>query len=120
MAGKSPLFPSSRVPERSNAPLGMGLRAKRRRRGLWLILTGIAKTPGLLGFVDAAARIMDISVRQVDGGDEQLTRESERCRTRPRHQRRRGLVEPAARQRLDALAAELARNSASHRFSAKP
>ena len=81
--------------------------------GCRLILTGMAETPGLWGFVARHARIMDVQFGKSMAAIEQLIRESEGAAHVPGTSVE-DLLEPAARQRLDALAAELARNSASH------
>jgi class 3 adenylate cyclase len=81
--------------------------------GCRLVMTGMAETPGLLGFVARHAGIMDVEFGKSMAAIERLVRESDGSAHVPGSSVE-DLVEPAARQRLDALAAELARDPASH------
>jgi len=81
--------------------------------GCRLLLTGMAETPGLLGFVARHAGIMDVEFGKSMAAIERLVRESDGPAHVPGASAE-DLVEPAARHRLDALAAELASDPASH------
>ncbi len=81
--------------------------------GCRLVITAMAETPGLLGFVARHAGIMDGEFGKVTAAIERLVRESDDPAHVPGSSVE-DLVEPAARHRLDALAAELARDPASH------
>ena len=81
--------------------------------GCRLVITGMVETPGLLGFVARHAGIMDGEFGKVTAAIERLVRESDGPAHVPGSSVE-DLVEPAARHRLDALAAELARDPASH------
>jgi hypothetical protein len=81
--------------------------------GCRLVMTGMAETPGLLGFVARHAGIMDGEFGKSMAAIERLVRESDGAAHVPGSGVE-DLVEPAARHRLDALAAELARDPASH------
>ena len=81
--------------------------------GCRVILTGMAETPGLLGFVARHAGIMDVAFGKSMVAIERLIRESDSPAHVPGTSVE-NLVEPAARDRLDTLAAELASDPASH------
>jgi class 3 adenylate cyclase len=81
--------------------------------GCRLVVTGMAETAGLLGFVARHAGIMDFEFGKPMAAIDRLVRES----GGPAHvpgSSVKDLVEPAARHRLDALAVELARDPDSH------
>ena len=81
--------------------------------GCRLVMTGMAETPGALGFVTRHAGILDVVFGKFMAAIERLVRESDDPAHVPGSSVE-DLVEPAARHRLDALAAELARDPASH------
>ena len=81
--------------------------------GSRLLVTGMAEASGLLGFVGKRAGIFDTEFGKAMAAIERLIRESDGPALIPGWSAE-DLVEPAARQRLDALAAELARDPASH------
>ena len=81
--------------------------------GCRLLVTGMAEASGLLGFVGKRAGIFDTEFGKAMAAIERLIRESDGPALIPGWSAE-DLVEPAARQRLDALAAELARDPASH------
>ena len=81
--------------------------------GCRLLVTGMAEASGLLGFVGKRAGIFDTEFGKAMAAIERLIRESNGPALIPGWSAE-DLVEPAARQRLDALAAELARDPASH------
>ena len=81
--------------------------------GCRLILTGMAEPAGLLGYVGKRAGIFDAEFGKAWAGIERIIRESDGSALVPGWSTD-DLVEPAARQRLDALGAELARDPASH------
>jgi class 3 adenylate cyclase len=81
--------------------------------GCRLILTGMAEPAGLLGFVGKHAGIFDTEFGKAAAGIERTIRESDGSALVPGWSVE-DLTEAAARQRLDALGAELARDPASH------
>jgi class 3 adenylate cyclase len=81
--------------------------------GCRLMLTGMAEPAGLLGFVGKHAGIFDAEFGKAWAGIERLIRESDGSALVPGWSAE-DLTEPAARQRLDMLGAELARDPASH------
>ncbi len=81
--------------------------------GCRLVVTGMAEPAGLLGFVGKHAGVFDAEFSKSMPVIERLIRESEGPALVPGWSAR-DLVEPPARQRLDALAAELVRDPASH------
>jgi class 3 adenylate cyclase len=81
--------------------------------GCRLILTGMAEPAGLLGFVGKHAGIFDAEFGKAAAGIERVIRESDGSALVPGWSVE-DLVDPAARQRLDALGAELAGDAASH------
>ena len=81
--------------------------------GCRLLVTGMAETSGLLGFVAKRAGIFDTEFGKAMAAIERLIRESDGPALIPGWSAE-DLVEPSARQRLDALAAELAPDPASH------
>jgi class 3 adenylate cyclase len=81
--------------------------------GCRLILTGMAEPAGLLGFVGKHAGIFDAEFGKAWAGIERTIRESDGSALVPGWSAE-DLTEPAARQRLDTLGAELARDPASH------
>ena len=81
--------------------------------GCRLILTGTAEPAGLLGFVGKYAGIFDTEFGKAAAGIERIIRESDGAALVPGWSAE-DLTEPAGRQRLDALGAELARDPASH------
>jgi hypothetical protein len=81
--------------------------------GCRLILTGMAEPAGLSGFVGKHAGIFDAEFGKAAAGIERLIRESDGSALLPGWSAE-DLTEPAARQRLDALGAELAGDAASH------
>ena len=81
--------------------------------GCRLIFTGMAEPAGLLGFVGKHAGVFDAEFGKAAAGIERIIRESDGSALVPGWSVE-DLVEPAARQRLDALGAELARDPASH------
>ena len=81
--------------------------------GCRLIVTGMAEPAGLLGFVSKRAGVFDAEFGKAAAGIERIVRESDGSALVPGWSVE-DLVEPAARQRLDALGAELARDPASH------
>ena len=81
--------------------------------GCRLLVTGMAEASGLLGFVAKRAGIFDTEFGKAMAAIERLIRESDGPALIPGWSAE-DLVEPSARQRLDALAAELARDPASH------
>ena len=113
MAGESPLFPSSGVSERPDAALGVGLRAIAESDGCRMLVTGMAEPAGVLGFVGEHAGVFNAEFGKVMAAIERLIRESDGPALVPGWSAE-DLVEPAARQRLAALAAEVARDPASH------
>ncbi|HEY1862981.1 MAG TPA: hypothetical protein VGG77_04660, partial [Roseiarcus sp.] len=82
-------------------------------RGCRMIITGMAEPAGLLGFVGKHAGVFDAEFGKAAAGIERIIRESDSSALVPGWSVE-DLVEPAARQRLDALGAELARDPASH------
>ena len=81
--------------------------------GCRLVLTGMAETVGLLGFVARHAGILDTDFGKPLASIERLVRESDDPAHVPAASVK-DLLEPAASRRLDALAGELARDPASH------
>ena len=81
--------------------------------GCRLVVTGMAETAGLLGFVGRHAGIFDAEFGKAMASIDRVVRESDGPARVPGASAE-DQVEPAARQRLDALAAELARDPASH------
>jgi class 3 adenylate cyclase len=85
--------------------------------GCRLVLTGMAETAGLLGFVARHAGIMEVEFGKPLAAIERLVRESDDLvdgSAQVLGSSAKDLVEPAARHRLLALAAELARDPDSH------
>ena len=81
--------------------------------GCRLIVTGMAEPAGLLGFVGTHAGLFEAEFGKAAAGIERIIHESDGSALVPGWSVE-DLVEPAARQRLDALGAELARDPASH------
>ena len=81
--------------------------------GCRLILTGLAEPAGLLGFVGKHAGVLAAEFGKACDRDRAPRSGERRLRARPGLERR-GPGRAAARQRLDALGAELARDPASH------
>jgi class 3 adenylate cyclase len=81
--------------------------------GCRLIFTGMAEPAGLFGLVVKHAGIFDAEFGKAAAGIERIIRESDGSALVPGWSAE-DLVEPAARQRLDALGAELAHDPASH------
>jgi hypothetical protein len=81
--------------------------------GCRLIFTGMAEPAGLLGFVGKHVGVFDAAFGKAAAGIERIIRESDGSALVPGWSAD-DLVEPAARQRLDALGMELARDPASH------
>jgi class 3 adenylate cyclase len=81
--------------------------------GCRLIFTGMAEPAGLLGFVGKHAGVFDAAFGKAAAGIERIIRESDGSGLVPGWSAE-DLVEPAARQRLDALGAELASDPDSH------
>ncbi len=81
--------------------------------GCRLIVTGLAEPAGLLGFMGTHAGVFDAEFGKAAAGIERIIGESEGSALVPGWSIE-DLVEPAARRRLDALGAELARDPASH------
>ncbi len=81
--------------------------------GCRVIFTGMAEPAGLLGFVGKHAGVFDAAFGKAAAGIERIIRESEGSGLVPGWSAE-DLVEPAARQRLDALGAELAGDPDSH------
>ncbi len=81
--------------------------------GCRLILSGMAEPAGLLGLVGLHAGLFEAEFGKAAAGVERIIRESEGGALVPGWSAG-DLVEPAARQRLDALGEELARDPASH------
>jgi class 3 adenylate cyclase len=81
--------------------------------GCRLIVTGMAEPAGLLGLVGKHAGVFDAEFGKAWAGIERIVRESEGSTLVPGWSVE-DLAEPAARQRLDALGAELAGDPASH------
>ena len=81
--------------------------------GCRLIVTGMAEPAGLLGFVSKHAGIFDAEFGKAAAGIERISRESDGSALVPGWSVE-DLVEPAARQQLDSLGAELGRDPASH------
>ncbi len=81
--------------------------------GCRLLVTGMAEASGLLGFVAKRAGIFDTEFGKAMAAIERLIRESDGPALIPGWSAE-DLVEPSARQRLDALVAELAPDPASH------
>jgi class 3 adenylate cyclase len=81
--------------------------------GCRLVVTGAAEPAGLLGFVGKRAGLFDAEFGKALATIERLIRESDGPALVPGWSAE-DLTEPAARQRLGALAAELARDTASH------
>ena len=113
MAGEPSPFPGPKLSKRPDAEVGVGLRARCRRRRLRVIFTGMAEPAGLLGFAMKHAGVFDAQFGKAAAGIERIIRESDGSALVPGWSVE-DLVEPAARQRLDALDAELARDPASH------
>jgi class 3 adenylate cyclase len=86
--------------------------------GCRLILTGTAEPAGLLGFVGKHAGIFDAEFGKAGATIERLIRESDGPALVPGWSAE-DLTEPAARQRLDALGAELARDPVSRALAPK-
>ena len=86
--------------------------------GCRLIFTGMAEPAGLLGFVGKRTGVFDAAFGKAAAGIERIIRESDGSALVPGWSAE-DLVEPAARQRLDALGAELAREPASHALAPK-
>ena len=81
--------------------------------GCRLLATGMVEAPSLLGFVARHAGIIDREFGKAMAAIERLVRESDGPAHVPGSSVE-DFVEPAARHRLDTLAAELARDPASH------
>ncbi len=81
--------------------------------GCRLVVTGMAEPGGFLGFVSKHAGVFAAEFGKAAAGIERIIRESDGSALVPGWSVE-DLVEPAARQRLDALAAELAREPAAH------
>ncbi len=81
--------------------------------GCRLIVTGLAEPAGLLGFVGKHAGLFEAGYGKAVAGIERIIRESDGSALVPGWSVE-DLMEPSARQRLDALGAELARDPASH------
>jgi hypothetical protein len=81
--------------------------------GCRLIVTGLAEPAGLLGFVGKHAGLFEAEYGKAMAGIERIIRESDGSALVPGWSVE-DLAEPAGRQRLDALGAELARDPASH------
>jgi class 3 adenylate cyclase len=81
--------------------------------GCRLLVTGMAETCGVLGFVAKRAGIMDLAFGKAMAAIERLIHDSDSPSPIPGSSIE-DLVEPAARPRLDSLTAELARDPASH------
>jgi hypothetical protein len=81
--------------------------------GCRLIFTGMAEPAGLLGFVGKHTGVFDAAFGKAAAGIERIIRESDGSALVPGWSAE-DLVEPAARQRLDALGAELAGDPDSH------
>jgi class 3 adenylate cyclase len=86
--------------------------------GCRLIVTGMAEPAGLLGFVVKHAGIFDAEFGKAAAGIERIIRESDGSALVPGWSTE-DLVESAARQRLNALGAELALEPASHGLGPK-
>jgi class 3 adenylate cyclase len=81
--------------------------------GCRLIVTGMAEPAGVLGFVSTRAGIFDTEFGKAAAGIERVVRESDGSALVPGWSVE-DLVEAGARQRLESLGAELARDPASH------
>ena len=81
--------------------------------GCRLIVSGLAEPAGLLGFMGTHAGVFDAEFGKAAAGIERIIGESEGPALVPGWSIE-DLAEPASRQRLDALAVELARDPASH------
>jgi class 3 adenylate cyclase len=81
--------------------------------GCRLLLTGVAETVGVLGFVARHAGILNADFSKPLASIERLVRESDDPAYVPGASAK-DLLEPPARRRLDALAGALARDPASH------
>ena len=81
--------------------------------GCRLIVTGMAEPVGFFGFVGKHAGVFEAEFGRLSAGIERIVRESEGSALVPGWSAE-NLVESASRQRLDALAAELACDPASH------
>jgi class 3 adenylate cyclase len=81
--------------------------------GCRLIVTGMAEPAGLLGFVGKHAGVFDAEFGKAAAAIERIVSESDGSALVPGWSAK-DLTEPAARQRLAALGAELARDPASH------
>ena len=81
--------------------------------GCRMVITGMAEPAGLLGFVGKHAGVFEAEFGKAAAGIERIVLESDGSALVPGWSAE-DLVEPAARQRLDALGAELARDPASH------
>jgi hypothetical protein len=106
----------SQVREYRNGPMRhweWGCELLAEGEGCRLIVTGMVEAPGLLGFVARRAGIIDREFGKAMAAIERLIRESDGPALIPGWSAE-DLVEPAARHRLDAFAAELARDPASH------
>ena len=104
------------VREYRNGPMRRwewGIELLAQGEGCRLLLTGMAETHGVLGFIAKHAGIMDVEFGKSLTAIERLVRESDGAAHIPGTSVE-DLVEPAARHRLDALAAELTRDPASH------
>ncbi len=81
--------------------------------GCRLIVTGLAEPAGPLGFLGTHAGLFDAEFGKAAAGIERIVRESDGSALVPGWSVE-DLTEPAARERLEALGAELARDPASH------
>jgi class 3 adenylate cyclase len=86
--------------------------------GCRLIVTGMAEPAGLLGLVGTHAGLVEAEFGKAAAGIERIIRESDGSALVPGWSVE-DLVEPTARQRLDTLGAELARDPASHELGPK-
>ncbi|HEY6522052.1 MAG TPA: adenylate/guanylate cyclase domain-containing protein [Roseiarcus sp.] len=86
--------------------------------GCRVIFTGMAEPAGVLGFAMNQAGVFDAQFGKAAAGIERIIRESDGSALVPGWSAE-DLVEPAARQRLNALGAELARDPASHGLAPK-
>src|SRR5271166_5598804 len=83
MAGESPPFPSPRVPKRPDAALGVGMRARCRRRGLSAGGHRHGRTRRSPRIRGEACRRLRRRVRQGDGGDRATHSRKRRSRACP-------------------------------------
>ena len=86
--------------------------------GCRVIFTGMAEPAGVLGFAMNQAGVFDAQFGKAAAGIERIIRESDGSALVPGWSAE-DLVEPAARQRVNALGAELARDTASHGLAPK-